>query len=271
MAEYIENQIRFGWLNYEEMVEAIENGDLDQFDICFTRDTHEQYLIDSKLNPVSIKSRLRIYASVEAAIEDINSTNQTYSGEIISIRDGEKFIAYVVNQFADETYYISPICSDGQVDYNDLQNVPLVNIEGTVANPINLLDLDDGFYKVTGHFISPSTGKDITSIVGNIIIVESSVGSKTIKRIGTDKIFDYVIASDGSIKTEKYATDEYIKSQGFATEEYVENQMVALKASLEEYVREYVATTCTLLIKHMIEDELNMRYSTDQDIKDLFN
>lgn len=271
MAEYIENTIRFGWLNYDEMIEAINSGYLNEYDICFTKDTHEQYIIDGKLNPTSIKSRLRIYASVESAITDINSTKQTYAGEILSIRDGEKFIAYVVNQFADGSYYITPVCSDGQVDYNDLQNVPIINIEGTVTNPINLLELEDGYYKVTGHFISPSTGNDITSLVGNIIIIESSVDGKIIKRIGTDKIFDYIVDFEGNVKVDKYATDEYIKAQGFATEEYVSIQMTALKVTLEEYVREYVATTCTLLIKHILEDELDARYAQDKDIENLFN
>lgn len=269
MAEFVENNIRFGWLNYAEMLEAIEEGSLDQYDICFTKDSHEQFIINKNLEPISIKSRLRIYSSVEAAIEDINISKQTYAGEILSIRDGEKFISYVVNQFNDGQYYISPICSDGQVDYNQLQNAPIKNVDGTVTSPIVLANLEDGFYKVTGHFITP-VGNEVTSLVGNFILIETFIDGKRIKRIGDNNIFDYTIDIDGNITSDKYATEQFIKEQGYVTEDYVDAQMEALKLLLEEYIKQYVETTCTLLIRHIIEDELDARYADESDIQELF-
>lgn len=32
MAEYNESQIRFGWLEYQEMIDAIADGSLNEFD-----------------------------------------------------------------------------------------------------------------------------------------------------------------------------------------------------------------------------------------------
>ena len=72
MAEYNEQNIKFGWLTKEEMLQAISDGKLNQYDICFTKDTHEEYIINSSLEPISIKSRLRIFSSVDVAIEEIN-------------------------------------------------------------------------------------------------------------------------------------------------------------------------------------------------------
>ena len=238
--------------------------------MCFTRDTHQEFIINSKREPIAINSRLRIYGSVDSAIADINETSQTYAGEILAIRDDEKFISYIVNQFDDGSYYVSPIFKDNQIDYNELQNIPVKNLEGTVTNPIKLVDLEDGWYKITGHFITPKN-TEVTSIVGNYIIVEQqSVNTKLIKRIASKDIFDYVI-TDGKVTSTKYATEQYIKDQGFATEGYVDTSLAALKATMEDFIREYVATTCTLLIKELINQELNHRYADAKDISDLFN
>lgn len=270
MAEYTENQIRFGWLNKSEMLEAIHNGDLNEYDVCFTKDTHEEFIINSKLEPISIKSRLRIYGSVDAATQDINEDKTlTYPGEILSIRDGEKFIAYVVNEL-DNEYFVTPVYADRMIDYNGLQNVPIKNLEGSVTNPIILADLDDGLYKITGHFIIP-TGNEVTSIVGNFIIVEQTgLNEKSIKRINSNSIFDYYIKNE-NVRVDEYVTNEYMESKGYATKQYVDSTIAALEISLREYIREYVETTCTLLIRNLIDDELNMRYSTEQDIEGLFN
>ena len=270
MAEYTENQIRFGWLNKAEMLEAIHNGDLNKYDVCFTKDTHEEFIINSKLEPISIKSRLRIYGSVDAATQDINEDKTlTYPGEILSIRDGEKFIAYVVNEL-DNEYFVTPVYADRMIDYNGLQNAPIKNLEGSVTNPIILTDLVDGFYKVTGHFIIP-TGTEVTSIVGNFIIIETTgLDEKIIKRINSNSIFNYYISGD-NISTDKYVTEEYINAQGYATEEYVDTSALALKISLEEYIREYVENTVELLVVHIVNDVLDARYSTDEDIENLFN
>ena len=270
MAEYSEQSIKFGWLYKEEIEQAIASQDLNAYDIVFTKDSHEQFLISSSLEPIPIKSRVRIFSSVDTAIEEINKTSSTYNGEIVSIRDGEKFVAYVVNQFNSGQYYISPIYSDEMIDYNQLQNVPLKNIEGTVTNPIVLADLEDGFYKVSGHFIVP-TGNEVTSIVGNIIVIESfSLTEKTIKRISNNSIFDYILKDDGTYTFQKYATEQYVQEQGYVTEVDVDIKLEAFKASMEEYIENYVDKTVSLLIKYMITQELATRYSTEQDIQDLF-
>lgn len=270
MADYKENHIRFGWLTYQEMMDAIANGSLNEYDICLTNDTHQEFIINSKKEPVAINSRLRIYASVESAIADINATPQTYAGEILAIRDGEKFISYIVNQFEDGTFYVSPIFREDQLDYNELQNTPIKNLDGSVTEPIRLVDLEDGWYKITGHFITPK-GTEVTSIVGNYIIVEQTgINSKLIKRIASKDIYDYTI-TDGRVTSTKYATEKYIKDQGFATQDSVDYALAAFKVSMENFVKDYVGSTCSLLVDHMINENLDQRYAVEDDIESLFN
>lgn len=270
MVEYSEQSIKFGWLNKEEIAQAIESQSLNEYNIVFTKDTHEQYIISASLEPVPIKSRIRIFSSVDTAIEEINKSSVTYSGEILSIRDGEKFIAYVVNQLDDGAYNVDPIHSDNMVDYNGLQNVPLKNIDGTVTEPIVLTDLEDGFYKVTGHFTTP-VGTTTSSIVGNIIVVETEIDRKKIKRICSDIIVDYTIDNNGEITSDKYITQQYIESKGYATNASVDVRLEAFKLTMQEYVEDYVETTVSMLIRYIVSEEISSRYSTNQDIQDLFN
>lgn len=269
MAELNENLIKFGWLTFEEMMQAIQDEKLDAYDVCYCKDTHEQYLISSNLEPVPIKSRVRLYGSVEQALSDIQDSPNTYAGELVSVRDGEKFIAYIVNQFADGTFYIAPVCSDGMIDYNSISNVPIKNLEGSVTEPIVLSDLTDGYYKVTGHFITP-TGKTIHSIVGNMIVVDTiNLTTKNIKRISSDNIFDYAISTSGVV-LKKYITDEYLIEKGYVTKDYVDSQIAAMDVVTHKELEQYVAETCTLLIKHLIDDDLQNRYANDKDIEELF-
>ena len=269
MAEYTENLIKFGWLTYEKMLQAISNGDLNAYDIVFTSDSHEQYLIGENLIPISIKSRIRVYGSAEAAIEDIRNSSCSYVGEVISVRDQDKFIAYTVNQFNNGDWYISPVYSDKQIDYNLIQNTPIKNIKGSVTEPIIIKDLEDGQYMLTGHFITP-IDTTTSSIVGNYIIVDSEVGKKKIKRICSDVIIDYVVESNGNVTSDKYATEKYIEEQGFATTVEVDNKLVAFKVTMEKYIEDYVKNTVTLLIQHIVDETLDSRYAQNSDITELF-
>lgn len=272
MTEFNENLIKFGWLTKDEMLLAIEDGNLDAYDICFCKDTNEQYLIDSDLNPISIKSRVRIYHTVEAAMEDINKGDSpSYAGEIISVRDGEKFIAYIVNKFEDGKFYISPVFSENQIDYNLIQNVPITNLNGSVTDPIVLKDLESGYYKITGHFIEPKDNREITSIVGNFVFIEKEINTTTIKRISSTSIIDYTINEVGGVVSKTYATEEYIEQKGFTTKDYVDSQLAALDIVTREQLEIYVSQTCAALIRTLINEELNVRYSTDSDIKNLFS
>lgn len=270
MVEYNEQNIKFGWLTKDEMLSAISDGKLNQHDICFTKDTHEEYIINSNLEPISIKSRLRIFSSVEVAIEEINKTPSTYSGEILSINDGDKFIAYVVNKFEDGKYYITPVYSDSMIDYNELQNTPVKNINGDADNPISISELEDGWYKIAGYFKTP-LGTVTTSVVGNLFIIDTSIEGKKIKRICNDVIIDYYIDNDGNVTNDKYATQQYIESKGYATDASVDIKLEAFKLAMQDYIEEYVETTVSLLVRFIVNEELASRYSTNQDIQDLFN
>lgn len=265
MADMEQSLVKFGWLTYSEMIQAISDKLLSAYDVCFTKDSKEIYIISSTLSPIPIKSKMRVFASVEIANNSINTTPQTYAGELVSIFVNEKFVAYIVNQNQDQTYYVAPVDNDRQISYDELINAPITNLKGSVEDPVELSSLANGFYKVTGRFITPDN-HTIVSYVGDYVIVEDS----QIKRISATEIIDYVISGDTVTKSE-YTTKEYVLAQNYATETYVTDQISAMQAYLEEYIREYVTTTLTALVKYIVTQELDTRYTPDSEIYKLFN
>lgn len=37
------NRVKYAYLNYNEISERLRIGDIDEYDVIFTKDTHEQY------------------------------------------------------------------------------------------------------------------------------------------------------------------------------------------------------------------------------------
>lgn len=263
--EYEQSLVKFGWLAYDEMLQAIRDHLLKAYDVCFTKDTKEIYILSSTLSPIPIKSRMRVFGSIEVANANINTTAQTYEGELVSIFVNEKFVAYIVNKKQDGTYYVAPVDNDRQISYDELVNAPITNLNGTVEEPVVLSSLANGFYKVVGRFVTPDN-HTIVSYVGDYVIVEDS----QIKRISATEIIDYVISNNTVTKSE-YTTKEYVLAQNYATETYVTDQISAMQAYLEEYIREYVTTTLTALVKYIVTQEIDSRYTPDSEIYKLFN
>ena len=264
---YDSSMIKMGWLKYQEMIDAITSGDLGEYNICYTKDTKEQFIINSERKPVPIKSRLRVYVSPEAAEIDINSTSQTYEGELVSIKKGTAFVAYIVNKdTSTDKYVVTPVDNERLINYDELSGIPIVNLQGTVGSPITVTLLEEGYYKIKGRYITPK-GVEKVSYVGDFVLVDSN---EKIKIITTTDITDYTVENN-AVTEDKYTTRSYIESLDYVTNSELTEQIAALQLSLREYIREYVQETCTLLVIHLIDDELNRRYATSEQIHSLFD
>ena len=89
--------------------------------------------------------------------------------------------------------------------------------------------------------------------------------------ICSDVIVDYTINNNGEVTSDKYATQQYIENKGYVTNDSLDTKLEAFKMTMQEYVEDYVETTVSLLIRHIVSEEISSRYSTNQDIQDLFN
>ena len=159
---------RFGYLLYDEMLLRIEEGKLDSYDVVYTKDTRQCFVITPELEPMAIHSRVYVFGSVNEAVESLNTSNDTYIGQVISILDGEVYRGYIVNKGNDGKYFVTPLYEHPtEIDYDTLGNKPIENKTGTYNNPVILRDLETGLYNVVGKYKITSTENVSASINGN--------------------------------------------------------------------------------------------------------
>lgn len=69
----------------------------------------------------------------------------------------------------------------GTTNYNDLSNIPITNLVGTEDNPVILLDLESGLYKLSGKVKKHAT-EEYTSSLNSVIMVKK-IASNNIRYI----------------------------------------------------------------------------------------
>lgn len=275
-----QNRAKFGYLNYDDMLQRITNGELDQNDIIFTKDTKETYIISSDLEPIALRSKVYVYNSKEDAIEAINNNTDTYVGQIVSILEGDTYRGYIVNQnskLRTNSYTISPLTDISSIDYNTLGNKPIINKIGQSNNPIIISTLENGIYSISGHFKIASN--DVTTHLNpnaTIFIVRHSDENTSIKKIATKEIIDYTINDDLSTVINQYITSDYLKSNGYVTTSYVDEKLIALdfvaKEDMSIYVEELVLSVLDEKIVPIVDERIDKKIlgATDEQIKNLF-
>lgn len=274
-----ELRVKFGYLYYDEIPTRIENGNIDVNDIIFTRDTHETLIISEDLSLVPMRSKVYVFNSVSDANTALNTNTDTYKGQIVSILNGDKYTAYIVNQDPNGVYFATALSVDN-IDYNTLGNRPIKNLIGTLDTPIMISSLDTGMYKVKGQYKISAT--DITTYLstdGDLFIIEESDTEKFIKRFTKDTIQDYVI-SDNGIEKRTYVTDKYLLDNGYSTTSYVDNKLTAFEESIRQDIRTYVEQTVEDIITDKVDEIIDERLdaklderikgSTDEEVQNFF-
>lgn len=196
------------YLNYNQIQSYIDQNLLDSYDEVFAKDRGIKYYIDDNHNIVEIKSTNDVFNSELEALTKLNSLGSDYYvGQIISIKSDEEYIGYIVNyNTTTKQYSIAKIC-DRMIDYNKLENIPIINI---VANdPIVLSDLDDGYYSIVGSYqISPddTTHRIATSKVSFIIEHDVDKDNNAITYITEQKSkrIKHYIAKEGELIEDGY-------------------------------------------------------------------
>lgn len=242
-----QSRAKFGYLNYEDMLTKISNGVLDIHDIIYTRDTHEIYIVSPDLIPIAMKSRVYIFDSVDNANSQLNINTDTYKGQIVSVLNNDKYIAYIVNQDENGIYFIAPLSNDN-IDYNTIGNRPIDNLFGTLDAPIIIDTLIAGMYKIKGQYkISQIEETIYLSEHGDLFLIETTDTEKYIKHFANDFICDFIINNSRIIK-KTYITDEYLTNNGYTTIDYVDEKIT----TFERYIRSDIETYVQQTIENII-------------------
>lgn len=270
---------KWAYLPYDSIQPKIDEGILDQFDVIYTSDSHENLIITPDLTLWSVRSRIYTFDSVADANTALNTNTDTYKGQIISILNGDKYTAYVVNQDSNGVYSATTLSAEN-VNYNNLGNRPIENLVGTLDVSIIVENLDTGMYKIKGQY-KIYNGEDTVylSADGDLFIVEISATEKFIKRFTKKTIQDFVI-SDGEIKKNTYITEEYLADNGYSTNDYVDVKLTAFETSIKNDIESYVEQTVEDIIINkvdtIIDERLDVKLderiqiSTNEEVEDFF-
>ena len=273
------SRAKWAYLPYNSIQQKIDKGILDSYDVIYTSDSHENLIITPDLTLWSVRSRIYTFDSVADANSSLNTNSDTYKGQIVSILNGDKYTAYIVNQDPNGVYFATALSVEN-IDYNTLGNRPIKNLVGTLDSPIMISSLDTGMYKVKGQYKVSAT--DITTYLstdGDLFIIEESATEKLIKRFTKDTIQDYVI-SDNGIEKKTYIKDKYLTDNGYSTTAYVDSKLVAFEETIKQDIRTYVEQTVEDVITEKVDEIINERLdaklderikgSTDEEVQNFF-
>ena len=268
MAE-IEQNVKLAYLTYDDMLKNLESGEIDQYDVIFSRDRLVTYLISENLKPIEFRSRVYVFSSVDEAEEKLNTSTDTYVGQVVSILYKNKFRGYIVNT-VDDKFTVAPLWEHpDKIDYDTLGNRPIVNIEGTLDNPIIVSELDGGLYNIKGQYkISNLIETIYLSVSSVIVMVEKDDDATHVKHITTDQITDFFISSD-SVYSREYVTDQYLKDNNYATTGYVDSKIAALEQSIKDDIQQYISDIIEEQFNTGLDDKISSKI--DEKIKPMDN
>jgi len=256
----MENRVKFGYLYYNDMLQKIADGIIDQHDIVFTKDTKEIYIISKDYEPIALKSKVYVYNSLAEAISGVNKNTDTYIGQVISILEGDVYRGYIVNEDKYKrglTYTVSPLTDISNIDYNTLGNKPIINLVGTLDEPITVSKLDNGTYSITGQYkIDESEITTFLNASPVIVIIETKNNETLIKQISSMEIVDYRI-SNGLIEKKSYVTETFLQECGYATTNYVDEKIAALDFVTRNEVNTYVEQLINEIIENVLDAKID--------------
>ena len=270
------DRIKFAYLTYGDMLSKLESGEINEYDIIYSKDQYVTYLITEELKPLQLRSRVYVFDSISEAEIKLNETTDTYVGQVVAILDNDTYRGYIVNQKNDK-FTVTPLWEHSEpIDYDTLGNRPIVNLVGTLDKPIMVSELDNGIYRIKGQYKISDLEETIYLSASDIIctVVKNNQNIE-IKKITSDNITDYII-TNSDISKNTYVTDQYLKENNYTTTSYVDTKIEALEVSIKEDMRGYVQEAITEVfgeeLDKKIDDKIDEKIvpMSDSQIRNLF-
>lgn len=252
---------KFSYVNREDITKLINNGNIDANDIIYTKDTHENIFIGSDLSINPIRSKIYRFSDVSSAEKSLNTATDTYEGQIVAILTDGAYTAYIVNKNTGGTYYVTKLSKDAKtLNYDNLGNRPIDNLDGTLDDPITISDLATGIYKIRGQYKICSG--DITTYLSsndNFFLVDHDGTEVAIRKITAHNIIDYAVSKNSIVSQTNIPTREWIESQGYVTEASVNEKIAALNFMTKEEVAEYVQNEVLANLEPLIDKRIDLK------------
>lgn len=271
------NRSRYGYLNLADIQDRIDSGKLDAYDLIYTKDTHECYILTEDLEQVPIKSKVYQFPTEEEALLYLNAATDTYEGQLVAIKKKNRYKAYIVNKDDEDLWCVTLLSdADEQIDYDTLGNRPITNLTGTLANPIIVETLDNGIYSISGQYkVFDSIDTIFSSYENHIFLVEKSETETHIKDISSTDMITYSLVGD-EIKQDKLVTSKFLKDNNYVTDSDLDKKIQTLdiltKTEASEYIEQAVNSYLDSKLDSAIDQKLDEKIveTADTEIADLF-
>ena len=271
------NRSRYGYLNLTDIQDRIDSGKLDAYDLIYTKDTHECYILTEDLEQVPIKSRVYQFPTEEEALLYLNAATDTYEGQLVAIKKKNRYKDYIVNKDDEDLWCVTLLSDvDEQIDYNTLGNRPITNLTGTLANPIIVETLDNGIYFISGQYkVFDSIDTIFSSYENHIFLVEKSETETHIKDISSTDIITYSLVGD-EIEQDKLVTSKFLEDNNYVTGSDLDKKIQTLdiltKTEASEYIEQAVNAYLDSKLDSAIDQKLDEKIveTADTEIADLF-
>ena len=192
----MEGRAKYGYMSSASIPLKIQSGEIDAYDIIYTTDTHENYVISPDLEPLAVRSRIYVFDSVENANTLLNVNTDTYIGQIVSILVDDKYKGYIVNRDSQGSYYVNKLTED------DISKNGIVYLKGTLSNKLIIFELGEGIYSIEGQYQIVPDGT--VYMTGGKELFICSNGS--VHHVNGNSIEKYTVADDGTVNIETYLT-----------------------------------------------------------------
>lgn len=273
-----DTRAKFGFLTYDDMLSRIAEGKLDAYDIIFSKDKKQVFIVNENLEPVAMHSKVYVYESVEKANEVLNTNTDTYEGQVVSIKNGDVYFGYIVNKDDKGAYYVKPLYEHAEpIDYDTLGNKPIENKTGTYNNPVILNELPTGIYNICGKFkVTIDDEKEFLTGERRLVFINNMGTTSTIKVVTADGIENFVV-KDGNIISDRVITERSLKEFGYTTEAYVDERIRELdlvqRSEVELYIQNYISKELETMIDEKINTALTKKLQPlgDDDVRGLFD
>lgn len=276
-ASSAKNRSRYGYLNLADIQDRIDSGKLDAYDLIYTKDTHECYILTEDLKQVPIKSRVYQFPTEEETLLYLNAATDTYEGQLVAIKKNNRYKAYIVNKDDEDLWCVTLLSDvDEEIDYNSLGNRPITNLSGTLANPVIVENLENGIYSIYGQYkVFDSIDTIFSSYENHIFLVEKSETETHIKDISSTDVITYSLVGD-EIHQDKLVTSKFLEDNNYVTDSDLDKKLQTLdvltKTEASEYIEQAVNSYLDSKLDSAIDQKLDEKIieTADTEIADLF-
>lgn len=167
--------------------------------------------------------------------------------QYVKTSDMTTLLDNIIGNLEDKSTVVDYINS---LSYNTLSDKPIVNMIGSLNDPVYITSLEDGIYKIKGQFIIGGSNTTVNSSPEDTFFLVShdpDIQNKmTITKIQGGSITLYFLESDGTFRTDRYITEEWVKSQNFMSAN-----------SAKEYITQAIQETVSDVIDQTLDGKLD--------------